>query len=77
MVGVILLLSGDFRQILPVIQRGTTEIKSALASNHTHCGKNGIIIVKSNMKIALKEDNQTTQFLGLLLSVDTGQLPRN
>ena len=77
-----MLLCGDFRQILPVIQGGTRGnivdscLKKPFLWDH--------IVVKhlhTNMRVHLHGDEATGEFAGQLLAINTGpdiiQLPEN
>jgi len=74
--GICMLLCGDFRQILPVIPRGTRGniVDACLKKSHLWDG----IIVKhlhTNMRVYLCGDQAAGQFAGQLLAIGDGKFP--
>ena len=74
--GVLVLLAGDFRQTLPVVQRGTMadEIKACLKSSYLwrHVITLGL---KTNMRVQLQGDVSAGQFAQELLTIGNGKVP--
>ncbi|XP_054281787.1 uncharacterized protein LOC128999354 [Macrosteles quadrilineatus] len=73
--GLVVLLSGDFRQTLPVIQRGTPadEINSCLKKSvlWSHIEQYHLV---QNMRVSLHNDCDARQFLGDLLKIGEGRM---
>ncbi|AEE09607.1 putative DNA helicase [Cotesia vestalis bracovirus] len=74
--GAMILLSGDFRQILPVIPRSTAadEINACLKSSNLwrHVKK---LQLTTNMRVALLNDTSAEDFSEQLLTIGNGQVP--
>ena len=74
--GVLVLLAGDFRQTLPVVQRGTMadEIKACLKSSYLwrHVITLGL---QTNMRVQLQGDVSAGQFAQQLLTIGNGKVP--
>ncbi|XP_072395235.1 uncharacterized protein [Diabrotica undecimpunctata] len=74
--GAIILLSGDFRQILPVIPRSTAadEINACLKSSNLwrYVKK---LQLKTNMRVTLLNDTSAEDFSEQLLTIGNGQVP--
>ena len=71
--GIILLLAGDFRQILPVIQRGTRldQVRASLKSwPHVR-----IMNLHTNMRLRIDNDDDARQYSELLLRIGNGLIP--
>ncbi|XP_055312023.1 uncharacterized protein LOC129574268 [Sitodiplosis mosellana] len=74
--GALILLSGDFRQTLPVIPRSTPadEIHACLKSSHLwKCVKKLQLI--TNMRVELQNDPSATRFAKQLLDIGNGNIP--
>ncbi|XP_054269201.1 ATP-dependent DNA helicase PIF1-like [Macrosteles quadrilineatus] len=73
--GLVVLLSGDFRQTLPVIQRGTPadEINSCLKKSvlWSHIEQYHLV---QNMRVSLHNDCDARQFSGDLLKIGEGRM---
>ena len=76
--GITLLLSGDFRQILPVVRRGTK------ADHINACLKTSILwkyieklTLKKNMRVYLSKNRDTGSFEQNLLDIGNGVLKKN
>ena len=76
MVGVLVLLAGDFRQTLPVIPRGTMadKIKACLKSSYL-CRHVIMLGLKTNMRVHLQGDISAAQFAQQLLTIGNGRVP--
>lgn len=76
--GVTFLAAGDFRQTLPVIQRGTRadEVEACLKRSYlwTKIEKLSLTI---NMRAQLFGDNNMSQFSAILLQLGNGAMPKN
>ena len=76
MSGVLVLLAGDFRQTLPVVQRGTMadETKACLKSSYLwrHVITPGL---QTNMRVQLQGDVSAGQFAQELLTIGNGKVP--
>uniref|UniRef100_UPI00358FB29D uncharacterized protein n=1 Tax=Myxine glutinosa TaxID=7769 RepID=UPI00358FB29D len=74
--GVTLLLSGDFRQILPVIPKGTPadELRACLKESHIWRRVEKLHL-STNMRVALNRDVSAGQFPKVLLQLGNGRLP--
>ncbi|XP_065837896.1 ATP-dependent DNA helicase pif1-like [Oscarella lobularis] len=77
--GLTVVLAGDFRQKLPIIQKGTRadEIHACLKSSRTlrpHVRK---LHLRKNMRVHRFQDENAGQYSDLLLRIGNGQLPRN
>ena len=74
--GVTFVVSGDFRQILPVIKKGTraNEVDACFKSSYLwHHVK--ILSLKTNMRVHLTGDQDAFQFSEKLLAVGNGEIP--
>ena len=74
--GVTVLLAGDFRQILPVVPRGT------MADEMSACLKNSVLWqdiqclkLTTNMRVHLHGDAEAGRFASKLLEIGNGNLP--
>ena len=76
MVGVTLVLSGDFRQTLTVIARGTRvdELKACLKSSHLWQSVKKLRLT-TNMRAQLRGDQLSGQFATDLLTLGDGRVP--
>lgn len=74
--GKTVLLSGDFRQTLPVVPRGTRadEVKACLKSSILW-PQITVLSLKLNMRVHLHADQNAEVFSKLLLRIGDGQLP--
>lgn len=74
--GVTVLLAGDFRQTLPVIQRGTRadEVKACIKSSRLW-PRIKKLSLKTNMRVYLKNDSSAGLFSELLLKIGNGEYP--
>ncbi|KAE9524127.1 hypothetical protein AGLY_015492 [Aphis glycines] len=74
--GAMILLSGDFRQAIPVIPKSTAadEINAYLKSSFLwrHVKK---LKLTTNMRVALQNDPSTAEFSRQLLAIDNGHIP--
>ena len=72
----VVLLVGDFHQILPVIQGGTPyeEIKACLKSSYLW-PKTIKMFLKKNMRVFLNNDQNAQKFSKLLMDIGKGRLP--
>ncbi|XP_067947443.1 uncharacterized protein [Watersipora subatra] len=76
--GVCVLLAGDFRQILPVIPRGTPadELKACLNDSYIwHCVE--VCKLTTNMRVHLGGDDALGEFSAQLFNIGEGKLPVN
>lgn len=73
--GCLILFSGDFRQILPVVTRGTRgdEINASLKRSYIW-PKITVLQLKTNIRVLFSE-TENTVFADLLLKIGNGQLP--
>ncbi|CAK1584525.1 unnamed protein product [Parnassius mnemosyne] len=76
--GVTVLLAGDFRQILPVVPKGTRaeEVKACLKRS-TLWPLIKILKVSKNMRVHLGEKESAGGFANLLLEMGNGDYPIN
>ncbi|XP_054259503.1 uncharacterized protein LOC128984227 [Macrosteles quadrilineatus] len=76
--GLVVLMAGDFRQTLPVIQRGTPadEISACLKSSRLwdHVSK---LYLTENMRVILNNDGNAGEFALSLLKIGEGKIPTN
>ena len=74
--GITVLLSGDFRQTLPIITRGTRadEINACIKSSYLW-SKFQRLSLSTNIRVQLYSDGEAGQFASQLLQVGDGQLP--
>ena len=74
--GVTMLLSGDMRQILPVVPRGTPadELDACIKSSYLW-GHIKVLRLKTNMRVRLSGNNEARQFAANLLRVGNGTVP--
>ena len=74
--GVSVVLSGDFRQTLPVIVRGTRadEINACIKSSYLW-GVVQVLQLKTNMRVHIHNDEQAGHFAQQLLQLGNGLLP--
>ena len=74
--GVTMLLSGDMRQILPVVPRGTPadELDACIKSSFLW-GHIKILRLTTNMRVRLSGNNEARQFAANLLRVGNGNVP--
>jgi hypothetical protein len=74
--GVVLLLAGDFRQTLPVIQKGTMadELKACLKYSYLWRHVTPLTL-NTNMRIHLQGDVSAGQFAEQLLAIGNGKIP--
>lgn len=72
--GALLLLAGDFRQTLPVIQRGTAadEINACLKSSYLWRGVEKLTL-STNMRVRLQGDDSSQEFSQQLLQIGEGR----
>jgi ATP-dependent DNA helicase PIF1 len=76
--GALILLSGDFRQTLPVIPRSTPAdelnacLKSSVLWRHVQ-----ILTLKTNMRVQLQNDASAERFAKQLLDIGDGKIPIN
>lgn len=75
-VGIVVLLSGDFRQTLPVIQRGTPadELNACLKTSSLWRNVN-ILTLRTNMRVRLQNDASADIFAQQLLQMGNGAMP--
>ncbi|XP_067945068.1 uncharacterized protein [Watersipora subatra] len=76
--GVCVLLAGDFRQILPVIPRGTLadELKACLKDSYIwHCVE--VCKLTTNMRVHVGGDDALGKFSAQILNIGEGKLPVN
>ncbi|XP_024888397.1 uncharacterized protein LOC112465196 [Temnothorax curvispinosus] len=76
--GVTVLLAGNFRQTLPVVQRGTRadEVKACIKASYLWsliCK----LSLKKNMRVYLKGDVSAGQFSKILLEIGDGKYPES
>lgn len=75
--GVTVIMAGDFRQILPVISRGTPAdalnacLKNSLLWRHVET-----LSLRTNMRVHLRREEGADLFAGFLLEVGDGRYPR-
>ncbi|XP_014789226.1 uncharacterized protein LOC106882911 [Octopus bimaculoides] len=76
--GVTLLLSGDFRQTLPVIPKGTRadEVRACLKS-FTLWPQVKMLSLSTNMRVHLLGDSTSAAFTEDILALGEGKVPRN
>ncbi len=76
--GITMVLSGDFRQTLPVIPKGTKadELKACLKASPLWQGVKRLSLV-TNMRTLLSGDKEAGQFAKKLLEIGDGDLPLN
>jgi hypothetical protein len=74
--GCLVLLAGDFRQILPVITRGTPadEIRACLRQSTLWPGVR-ILKLSTNMRVVTQGDTSAGEFAETLLKIGEGRLP--
>ncbi|XP_047514655.1 ATP-dependent DNA helicase PIF1-like [Pieris napi] len=74
--GALLILSGDFRQTLPVIPKSTSadEINACLKKSHLW-PQVQILQLTKNMRVELSRDETTGQFAKILLQIGEGTYP--
>ena len=74
--GSLLLLSGDFRQTLPVVPRGTPadEINACLKSSNLWSQVRQMTLL-TNMRVQLQNDMNVSQFAEQLLRLGNGEIP--
>lgn len=74
--GIVVLLSGDFRQTLPVIQRGTPadELNACLKTSSLWRNVN-ILTLRTNMRVRLQNDASADVFAQQLLQMGNGAMP--
>ncbi|XP_044735689.1 uncharacterized protein LOC123297922 [Chrysoperla carnea] len=74
--GALLILSGDFRQTLPVIPKSTSadEINACLKKSHLW-PQVQILQLTKNMRVELSRDETTAQFAKILLQIGEGTYP--
>jgi ATP-dependent DNA helicase PIF1 len=74
--GVVVVLAGDFRQTLPVIQKGTMadELKACLKSSYLWRHVKALTL-KTNMRVHLQGDVSAGQFAEQLLAIGNGKIP--
>ena len=74
--GIPTLLCGDFRQILPVVKRGTRSniVNVSLKTSHM-CHPVTVKHLTTNMRAHLSGDEGVTNFSQLLLEIGNGQIP--
>ena len=73
--GVTLVISGDFRQTLPVVPRGTpgNELKDSIKSSYLWDYMQSLHL-RTNMRVALYNDLDSGSFSQLLLKIGDGEL---
>ncbi|CAF1021035.1 unnamed protein product [Adineta steineri] len=73
--GVVVLLAGDFRQTLPVVEKGTMadELKVCLKSSHLWRHVK-VLTLTTNMRVALQGDVSAGQFAKQLLEIGNGKI---
>lgn len=72
----LLLLTGDFRQILPVIPRSTPADEINACVKASYLWKHvKIIKIKTNMRVYLKKDSTALEFSQQLLNIGDGKYP--
>ena len=71
-----MLLSGDMRQILPVVPRGTPadELDACIKSSYLW-GNIKVLRLKTNMRVRLSGNNEARKFAANLLRVGNGTVP--
>lgn len=76
--GALILLSGDFRQTLPIIPRSTyaDEINACLKSSSLW-RKVKILQLKTNMRVQIQNDTSAERFAEQLLDIRNGRMPVN
>lgn len=74
--GVVVLLAGDFRQTLPVVQKGTMadELKACLKSSYLWRHVKSLTL-STNMRVHLQGDVSAGQFAEQLLAIGNGKIP--
>ena len=74
--GVVVLLAGDFRQILPVIEQGTAadEINACLKSSPMWA-KVERLQLRTNMRVQLLHDCESGNFAQCFLEIGEGRTP--
>ena len=74
--GVTLLLSGDFRQTLPVVPRGTPadELKACLKASYIWPHVKTLTLTE-NMRVRLHGDESAGEFASMLLKIGNGEVP--
>jgi len=74
--GVVVLLAGDFRQTLPVIQKGTMadKLKACLKSSYLWRHVKSLTL-STNMRVHLQGDVSAGQFAAQLLAIGNGKIP--
>ena len=74
--GITVLLSGDFRQTLPIITRGTRADESNACIKSSYLwSKFQRLSLSTNIRVQLYNDGEAGQFASQLLQVGDGQLP--
>lgn len=76
--GLTVLLSGDFRQTLPIVPRGTRadEVRACLKSSYLWKNIN-VLHLRKNMRVLLKDDSASEHFANLLLNLGDGKIHKN
>lgn len=76
--GITIILSGDFRQTLPVVARGTPtdEINACLKRSSLWCYVKRLHL-RTNMRVHLRADNHAGLFATKLLTIGDGTCPSN
>jgi PIF1-like helicase/Helitron helicase-like domain at N-terminus len=74
--GIVVLLAGDFRQTLPVIQKGTMadELKACLKSSYLWRHVKSLTL-STNMRVHLQGNVSAGQFAEQLLAIGNGKIP--
>ncbi|XP_074115105.1 uncharacterized protein LOC141537825 [Cotesia typhae] len=74
--GVIVFLAGDFRQTLPVVQRGTraNEVKACLKSSILWPSVK-ILSLSINMRVHLQLNSRAEEFSKILIDIGNGEIP--
>ena len=74
----VVILVGDFHQILPVIQGGTPyeEIRACLKSSYLW-QKITKMFLKENVRVYLNNDQNAKKFSELLITIENGKLPKD
>lgn len=74
--GIVVLLSGDFRQTLPVVKRGTPADTINASLKRSVLWKHVVrLTLTTNMRVSLRGDVNAVQFSNLLLQIGNGTYP--
>ena len=74
--GVLTVLSGDWRQILPVVKNGgRAQVVDACFKSSPLWPSMTVMQLETNMRVQLQHDNRAAEFSAFLLRVGNGELP--